>query len=60
MPWYTTSDARRDAEKQAAIREQAGLSSRCSTFCAYEEEGRCAVTEDGKCDARRKGKDHDE
>lgn len=54
MPWYTTADARHDAEKQAAIREQANLPSKqCSTFCAYEDEGRCAITHDGECDARR-------
>lgn len=52
MPWYTTADARRDAEKQAAIREQANLPSpHFSTFCAYESEGHCALTQDGKCDA---------
>lgn len=53
MPWYTTNDARRDAEKQTAIREKAGLSNQCSTFCAYEDEGRCVVTQNGECDARR-------
>ena len=43
--------AQQDAEKQAAIRERAGLSSQCSTFCAYDAEGRCAITENGECDA---------
>ncbi len=55
MSWYTTSDARRDAEKQREIREKSNLpTSLCSTFCAYESEGRCAITDDGKCDAARK------
>lgn len=50
MPWYTTSDAVRDANRQRQERERAGLPSpKCSTFCATGE--RCAITGDGKCDA---------
>lgn len=53
MSWYTSEEAKRDAYRQATTREQAGIPSKCSTFCAYEDEGRCTVTEDGLCDARR-------
>ena len=47
--WYTTADARRDAEKQAANQRDDRQSPNCSSFCARGEP--CSITEDGKCDA---------
>ena len=47
--WYTTADARRDAEKQAANQRDDRQSPNCSSFCARGEP--CSITDDGKCDA---------
>ena len=47
--WYTTADARRDAEKQSAQRD-GNPTQECSSFCAPGEQ--CAITADGGCDVR--------